>query len=258
MLSCWAKRDGVWQVVLSRVTDVPPQPPAAAGKKGPARPAREGLDDLIGRVLEAHGGEAKLNGLKAFVTKVRQAGANGQVSTVESFVQLPDGYRVEIENQGDAARLICILRPEGMRRWRKGPDGKAEEIHLFGVEVPQEHYLHELPFHGPRAVLRLIAPGTKLSLLGESQVGGRAVLGIRLTPKKGPERRMYFDSETALLAKEEAGTLHTVYRDYKRFDGFPMARKSVQTAAKVAWTQETELLAFRAAEKLDPRLFQQP
>ena len=60
--------------------------------------------------------------------------------------------------------------------------------------------------------------------------------------------KMYFDKETHLLV--QLG--ETVYCDYKKFDGIPIAQKEHDGHF------EPEIIDFRAVDKFDPKLFKQP
>jgi hypothetical protein len=248
--------------------DRPGAAPPAADDKKPERgepvnkkPSDEGLRPLTDKVLKAHGGEDKLRRLKAFTLKVKQTEANGKTSTVEHFVQLPDGYRVEVERKGEAGKTIHILGGNGMRHWRKDADGKVEELHLSGLEPSVEYWLDRLSFFGPRAVLRLTDADHRLAPLDEIEVEGRAAVGVGLTkevPALKFSAKMFFDKETGLLVKEEQGSLEIFFKDYKRFDGIPVAQKKTEKAEKDRWTLESEVLEFKAVDKLDAKLFENP
>jgi len=108
-----------------------------------------------------------------------------------------------------------------------------------------EYWLDYVKFFGPRRVLRLKA-SDQVALLEEGvTIDGRAAVGVELT--KGG-LRMYFDKETHLLVKQGAVT----YSDYKKFDGIPIAQKEHDGHF------EPEVTEFRAVDKFDAKLFEQP
>jgi hypothetical protein len=66
---------------------------------------------------------------------------------------------------------------------------------------------------------------------------------------------MFFDKETYLLVKQEGNAFwfsSGSYSDYKKFDGIPIAQKEKDGYFNGVVTD------FRAVEKLDARLFEQP
>lgn len=217
------------------------------------------LQVLIDKVLAAHGGEDKLNQL-AFTEKVKQT-QDGDVITVDYFIQPPDGFRAELQRKGDAAKQIHILQ-SGMKQWTKHPDGKVEAIKALGAEPPVEYWLDYVRFFGPRVVLRLKDADHRLSLLDEVKIDGRPAVGVELNKTDSNKfklsLRLFFDKETSMLVKQEnvLSTSSVSCSDYKDFHGVPIACKTTQTAnGKVVL--ETDVVDFRAVDKLDAKLFEQ-
>jgi RNA polymerase sigma factor (sigma-70 family) len=211
----------------------------------------EKLRVLIDKVLAAHGGEDKLNKLQ-FTMTVKHS--NGE--TQHYFVQPPKNFRWETTHQDRTGKRIVILFPNGRRWWGKEPNEEAKEFFLSGAEPPVEHWLDYVKFFGPRQVLRLKDADHKVALLDEEvKIGDRAAVGVEVT---GPNfnrkmfppfnRKMYFDKETHLLLKSGAVT----YSDYKTFDGIPIAQKEHDDYF------EPEVTDFRAVDKFDAKLFEQP
>ena len=65
--------------------------------------------------------------------------------------------------------------------------------------------------------------------------------------------KMYFDKETHLLLKSFGVNLREVtYSDFKTFDGIPIAQKERDGHF------EPDVIDFRAVDKLDAKLFEQP
>jgi RNA polymerase sigma factor (sigma-70 family) len=239
--------------------------PASKKDQGPSEEEQvmwkeDQLRALIDQVLAAHGGEDKLNKLQ-FTMTVKQN--NG--TTVQYFIQPPDHFRSE-EQQGEATELVTILFhnhesdqlgvPENGRAWwTKHPNGKAELVHFGGAERTLEYHLDRVKFFGPRRVLRLKDADHRVTLLDEeAKIGDRAAVGVEVT---GPQfkGRMYFDKETHLLVKlgNTDWPGDSYYSDYKTFDGIPIAEKEKQPGY-----METEVTDFRAVDKFDAKLFEQP
>jgi hypothetical protein len=112
-------------------------------------------------------------------------------------------------------------------------------------------------FFGPRQVLRLKDADHRVTLLDEeAKIDGRAAVGMEVT---GPwfRGRMYFDKETHLLVKSPggwylAGRGAVTYSDYKKFDGLPIPQREHDGYL------EPVLIDFRAVDKFDAKLFEQP
>jgi hypothetical protein len=212
----------------------------------------EKLRVLIDKVLAAHGGEDRLNKLR-FTMTVKHS--NGE--TQHYFVQPPRNFRWETTHRDRTSKRIVILFPDGRRWWTKEPNGDAKEFIPSGIEPPVEYWHDNVKFFGPRQVLRLKDADHKVALLDEeAKIGGRPAVGVEVT---GPhfKGRMYFDGETHLLVKRTADAYYrsqgfVTYIDYKKFDGIPIARKEHDGYF------EPEVTDFRAVEKFDARLFEQP
>jgi RNA polymerase sigma factor (sigma-70 family) len=212
----------------------------------------ERLRVLIGKVLEAHGGEDKLNNLQFTMTVKVDNGTTDQY-----FVQPPKGFRWESQHRDSTTRRICILLPNGRHWWHRHANGDVQPVFYTGVELPMVYHLDRVKFFGPRQVLRVKDADHRVALLEEETIDGRAAVGVEVT-YAGPEKmrlshRMYFDKETHLLARLG----ETYYCDYKKFDGIPVARKEKHPHAGTgAW--EAEVTDFRVVDKFDPKLFEQP
>jgi hypothetical protein len=225
-------------------------PPGA--KADGADKGKDKLRVLIDQVLAAHGGEEKLGKLQ-FTMTVKHS--NGE--TQHYFVQPPRNFRWETTHRDRTGKRIVILFPEGRRWWRTEPNGEAKECFLTGIEPPVEYWHDNVKFFGPRQVLRLKDADHKVALLDEeAKIGDRAAIGVEVT---GPyfKGKMYFDKEMHLLVKRTADRYYRsqgfiIYSDYKKFDGIPVAQKEDDGYFMPAITE------FKAVDKLDARLFEQP
>jgi uncharacterized protein (TIGR03067 family) len=214
--------------------------------------AKDKLQVLIDQVLAAHGGEEKLGKLQ-FTMTVKHS--NGE--TQNYFVHPPKNFRWETTHRDRTEKRIVIHFPEGRRWWGKEPNGEAKECFLTGIEPPVEYWHDNVKFLGPRQVLRLKDADHKVALLDEAvKIGDRAAVGVEVS---GPyfKGKMYFDKETHLLVKRTADRYHRsqgfiIYSDYKKFDGIPVAQKEDDGYFM------PEITEFKAVDKLDAKLFEQP
>jgi RNA polymerase sigma factor (sigma-70 family) len=203
----------------------------------------EPLGALIARVLAAHGGEDRLNKLQ-FTMTVKHS--NGE--TQHYFVQPPRNFRWETTHRDRTGKRIVILFPEGRRWWTKEPNEDAKGFIPLGVEPRIGYWLDYVKFFGPRQVLRLKDADHRVTLLEEEiKVDGRAAVGVEVV---GPQItvRMFFDTKTHLLVKKGAVT----YSGYKKFDGIPIAQREHDGYF------EPEVIDFKAVDKFDAKLFEQP
>jgi RNA polymerase sigma factor (sigma-70 family) len=236
------------------------------GEEKQAMTKEEKLRVLIDKVLAAHGGEDKLNKLQFTMTVKHSNGI-----TVQYFIQPPDHFRSEEQQPGEATKLVTILfhnhesdlpgvPQNGRAWWRKHPNGEAELVHFLGNELRMEYHLDYVKFFGPRRVLRLKDTDHRVTLLDEEvKIDGRAAVGMEVTKQSFPnwKVRMYFDKETHLLVKQTAFPYSVTqgfvtYSDYKKFDGIPIAQKEHDGYLEPVVTE------FRAVEKFDAKLFEEP
>jgi RNA polymerase sigma factor (sigma-70 family) len=222
------------------------------GEEKQAMTKEEELRVLIGKVLAAHGGEEKLGKLQFTMTVKHSNGETQQYS-----VQPPKSFRWESTHRERTGKLIVILFPEGRRWWTKEPNEEPKEFIPTGAEPRVEYWHDNVKFFGPRQVLRLKDADHKVALLDEeAKIGDRPAVGVEVT---GPyfKGKMYFDKETHLLVKRTADAYirsqgFIIYSDYKKFDGIPIAQKEHDGYF------EPEVTDYRAVEKFDTKLFEQP
>ena len=217
------------------------------GEEKQPKAKEEKLSVLIEKVLAAHGGEDKLNKLQ-FTMTVKHS--NGE--TQQYFVQPPKNFRSDTTLL--TGKRIVITPLLGMRWFNE----EGKEFFPLVTQPPMEHLLDSVRFAGPRQVLRLKDADHRVTLLDEeAKIDGRATVGVEVTGYgraalgvgvgdpvfKG---KMYFDKETHLLLKSGSVT----YSDYKKFDGIQVAQKMNDGSSQVT--------DFRAVDKFDAKLFEQP
>jgi RNA polymerase sigma factor (sigma-70 family) len=244
-------------------TQAADQPKAKEGPPAPKKDQQEGeekqamtkeekLRVLIDRVLAAHGGEDKLNKLQ-FTMTVKHSNGETQLYCV----QPPKNFRWETAHPDRTGKGIVLLFPEGRRWWTKEPNEDAKEFIPTGLEPRVAYWYDHVKFFGPRQVLRLKDVDHKVALLDEeAKIGERRAVGVEVT---GPhfKGRMHFDKETHLLVQRTADAYYRsqgfiIYSGYKKFDGIPIAQKEEDGYFNGVVTD------FRAVDKFDAKLFEQP
>jgi hypothetical protein len=106
-------------------------------------------------------------------------------------------------------------------------------------------------FFGPRRLLRLKDANHRVTLLDEEiKIRRRAAVGVEINGTM----RLYFDKETHLLVKQEGGAYYSpiYFSEYKTFDGIPIAQREYDGYF------QPENIGFRAVERFDAKLFEQP
>jgi hypothetical protein len=219
---------------------------------------------LLDKAIKAAGGEEKLTKFKAGTSKLKgKLHAMGQAIEIagEYALQLPDRLRVEIDFEIMGMKFKSVQIFNGDKGWIS-VNGMTMEIDKDMVAEGQEG-LHAL------AVTQLVPlkdKAYKLTLLGESKLGDRTVVGVQVARKGQRDVNLFFDKEKYLLLKSEHRTKdmngaevnqETVYGDYKVADGMAYPTKlTIKQDGKDFL--EAEITEYKPAEKLDDSLFAKP
>jgi negative regulator of sigma E activity len=183
--------------------------------------------------------------------------------TADLSSQLPDRQRLEssVTVMGMDFKITQVVK--GDKGWVGLNDKIMEMTKEQMAEAKEQMYVG--------GVTRLVGLRDKaytLSPVGEAKVDGKDVVGIRVEHKDHRDVSLFFDKKTGLLLKTEtrakdpqAGdkefTAETVYGDYKKEDGLPVAHKiTVKRDGKLFL--EGEVSDVKAAEKLDDSNFEKP
>jgi hypothetical protein len=203
----------------------------------PARPddaKKQDVKALIAKAIEAKGGAANLEKYKAATAKFK-ATVSVQGTEVEmtgtTKDQAPDKTRIDASMKvgGQDVQYTQILN--GDKAWQ-GTGGEPAEMDKDTLaELREQLYADRI------ADLRgLSAKGIKLAPLGESKVGDKPAVGVRVSSEGHRDVDLYFDKGTHLVLKSEtkqkdpAGgggefKAETFYDDYKKADGLLVPRK---------------------------------
>ena len=221
---------------------------------------------VLDRAIAAHGGADHLAKSKATTMQIKgkvYAVGDGVDFSGDIASQLPDRMRFETSPtvMGTGLKIKTVVK--GDKGWVAVND-TVTEMSKEQVAEPREQ-LHV------SAVTRLVAlrdRAFKLSPLGEAKVEGKDAVGVRVEHEGRRDVSLYFDKKTGLLLKTEtrskdpmAGdnefTAETLYDDYKKVGGFPVAHKvTVKRDGKPFFTSENS--DVRLAEKLDDSTFERP
>lgn len=221
----------------------------------PPRPLSAQVVKVIDVVIRAHGGEAQLRKIKAYMWKYEKVDPEGKTSTVELFVESPDRLRIQTADEGENGADTAIAI-DGKTLWSVG-DGTSFS---GDVVVPLiESFRSGYTSRSPLQVLKLKDLKKAPRLLGESIVKDRAVVGLAIDT----DETWFFEKKTGLLSKVESRykgedgkvSVYTeIYSDYIRVDGISVARHTISSNNGERGTT-MKLLSFETAEKLDDELF---
>jgi len=97
---------------------------------------------------------------------------------------------------------------------------------------------------GAWTLVPLLEKDSKLSLLPDLEVGGKAVSGIKLSREGRRDLSLYFERETGRLARIDWRTYHVTFENWKEHDGVRYPAKAVvrnQDGSVHLWTEFLEL-----------------
>jgi hypothetical protein len=165
----------------------------------------------------------------------------------------------EGEFGGNQFRAVTVIA--GDKGWRTIPEtGELDSDQLANEK--RRNYLSVIPM----TILPLKSKGFKLAAAGEEKVGGKAAIGVKVTPPDGKDFTIHFDKESGLPVKlvadvvgfgGEEFTQETVFSDYKEFDGVKVALKSEAKRDGQTFL-DSKVTEFKLLDKVDPKTFTEP
>ncbi|HKI33723.1 MAG TPA: hypothetical protein VKA46_17860 [Gemmataceae bacterium] len=218
---------------------------------------------IIDKAVQAVGGEAKLATARAHTQKVVGTffGPAGAIAfTGEWAVNLPDQLRQTTESESDGMKFRTVKVIAGDKGWLRVNDTLEElDKDTLATEHEQTYAVHVatlLPLKDKEFVL---AP------LGESKVGERPAVGVKVTREDRPTVALFFDKEKGWLLKAEFRVkVHNTpvrqevfYDDYEDADGLKRPKKTtIKRDGKVL--VESAVTEFKPLDKIDAKLFERP
>jgi hypothetical protein len=220
---------------------------------------------IIEKAIGAHGGMDRLSRLQADRIKVKGSlyiNEKAVPFTGETLIQLPtklkNTFQLNLENR--TIKLVQIVNAENAWVTLDGQPTKVEPTALAAMR-------ESLALSRAMRLVPLLTDRTyELSALGESKVGERTALGVRVAVKGRKDLRLFFDKESGLLVKSE----HTLddgngkelvqeefYSDFRDLSGFkrPIKVLALRKGAKV---MEAELLEVKYYDRFEDEEFKKP
>jgi hypothetical protein len=225
---------------------------------------------IVERAVKAHGGKDGLLRLRTATVKYTFKGtlpglpAPGATDIqVEETYQLPRQVKkVVVGKQGDKPVQITWAI-DGDRMWYRDEDGRVNE-----QKWDKDNETQYRPFLFLEQLAKFSAKDFKMTALGESEIEGRKVVGVRVQAENPPyDVAWYFDKETGLLGATRGKSSNpftkqnivgeSAFRDYKEVDGVKLFHTQVlrPDGMKIAELRVSQVRFFK---KLDDSVFAPP
>ena len=197
------------------------QKPAGAQAESPARGGPT-VEQIIGKYVEAIGGEAAYRKLTSRVTKATfvMPEMENLTGTAEVYEKAPNKSLVVLNFPG-----LGVSREgfDGSAGWSQEPTGEVRAMagaELASARVDADFYKE----------IRLGEIFPRLTLKGTEKVGGRTAYRLEGVSRDGYSETMYFDAESGLLLRTDSveegpegkAVLEIHYEDYREVDGIRM------------------------------------
>jgi hypothetical protein len=233
---------------------------AAVRADGPAE-----AKAVIEKAIKAAGGEEKLGKYRAGTWK-----AKGKINlagteiewTGDFSAQLPKQMKSAIEAEFNGMKITFVRITNGDKGWLV-QFGNPDEMNAEQLDdAKEENYANWVT-----SLLPLRDPAFSLSALGESKVGDRPAVGVKVSHKDHRDVSLFFDKENGLLVKSQRRfkdlmsgmevDQETIYSDYKDADGIKRFTKMSSKRDGKDFL-EAQITDFKPAEKLDDGVFGKP
>jgi hypothetical protein len=228
----------------------------------PKEAARITLD----RAIKAHGGEANLARLRVARIKSTITGMLPGVGEMDLQVvdtlQLPNQIKKDIKGHCLGKELSLVWAINRDRWWYQEGQGEIKEMEGNPDSEKEYH-----PFAVWRQLLQAREEGHDLSALGETQVEGQALIGVRDTAGQLTQS-YYFDATTGLLHRVTSNrpirlyfgkevAMETVFQDYQEVDGVRLPMKHI-TYHDGKRAIEVSVVEVKLFDRLDDSVFAKP
>ncbi len=229
------------------------------------QPADTQVRELLGKAIEAHGGEAALSRNRVDRVKLKgilQVQGREMPFEAETLVRLPDGFRNQITLTPPMSTPMILIQLMH--------EGKASLYVNGAPQASTEAQLQELREtllinQAMRLVPLVREKNFRLEWLGEGQVNGRPVDGIGVSAPGRRSVRLWFDRQTAYLVRTAHPVLvdgemvvqEETYGDFRLLGAYRRPVRMVTTRAGKK-LMDAELVDVRYPEKISEAEFLAP
>jgi hypothetical protein len=235
-------------VAFSQEKPQPAKAPEAAAKASAAEPT---VDEILDRYAQAMGGRQAVEKVTSRVTKgVFEASTMGLKGELEIYAKAPN-------------KSFTIQKIFGIGEVLDGYDGKIawSQNPMMGLREKSGGELaavaRESDIHAAIKIRQLYS---KLEMKGKEKIGDRETYVILATPAEGAPVKMYFDTQTGLMARTATdletpqGQFHieVTRDDYREVDGvkiaFMLRQESSMGSAVIKLTEVKHNIAIDDAK----------
>jgi hypothetical protein len=234
---------------------------------GPVSAADGDARAAVEKAVKAVGGLDRLARFPAMTWKGKGKfyGLGEEVEfSAESAAAMADRMRSDINFEVKAMKIQYVMAVNGDKGWSKA-DGAVVDM---DAETLAEEKANLYASWVARVWPLLKDPAFQLTPLGESKVGDRAVVGVKVSRKDRRDVSLFFDKDTGLLLKCEVRARdvggggnefaqETLYGDYQETDGVKWPRKVTINRDGRRFV-EIEVQERKLLEKLDDKVFAKP
>jgi outer membrane lipoprotein-sorting protein len=180
-------------------------------------------EQIIDRYVEALGGVAAIQKITSRVSKgTVEIVGSGATGTIEFYEKAPN-KQMHLLTVPDVFTSFGGFN--GNTGWGFDPE-KKKPTELKGKDL--ESLRADSEFYKP---IRIKQPSSKITLKGEEKIpfrdGPRQTYVVEAKPEKGNSKKLYFDTETGLLIRQDTqesssdgkASVREFYLDYKNVDG---------------------------------------
>jgi len=228
-----------------------PQPakaPEAAAKTTTVEPT---VDQILDKYVQSLGGRQALEKITSRVTKgTFEVSTMGLKGEIEIYAKAPN-KSLRIQNLSGVGQILDGY--DGKIGWSQNPmTGLREKSGEELAAIARASDIH--------ASLKTRELYSKLESKGKEKVGNRETYVILATPATGAPVKMYFDTQTGLIARTDTdldtpqGQFHveTTVEDYREVDGvkiaFTMRQESSMGSAVIKLTEVRHNVAIDDAK----------
>jgi len=220
---------------------------------------------ILVKAVKAHGSDEFLSKNKAMQSRNKgkmDIPGVGEVEFEQSVsAMMPDKFKETIELSIGGQKITVITRAFGDKVSIVANGKDVDTTDAIKAALADARHLMKVARVAP--VLK--EKGFDVSLIGESKVEGKTVIGVRVAMKNQKDVSLYFDKETNLLAKVEHRTSdpmtgneineERIILEYKKnADGVPLPKR-VKLLRDGKLYLEVEVLEVTFLEKLDDSEF---
>jgi hypothetical protein len=219
---------------------------------------------IIERAIKAHGGQERLEKLKA-----ERVTLKGTMTLNEKPVEFTGETTLNPPSQmRSVTELMLEPKPRTIVQLLNGEkavvaiDGQPQPVVASGVQEIRDIMMLN---RAARLTPLLSDKGFELTVLDESKVNDKPVVGVQVRLKNHTDLKMYFDKESGLLVKTEhlreeskkKVTQEEFYSEYRDVDGYKRPKKTVVHRGGKPFI-EMEEVEVKYLDKVDETLFTKP